>query len=245
MNATQLSLHISNDDAVPTTYMLFFAGATNWIRPFAMSSIPNTVTVPPPGKRKEIYKYDAPWTLFSMNWSIRPDKRFRLALGSFVEEYNNKVSNLWLAESSAWRLLAHVVIYSWCVLHSCQFSCVTRDSQHLSYQIKGHSDFFYWFLTFSCGSLIRSCWAELKYGIILASGVRGLKLWLIKVQKTWISSISGPSQSVPSPPGWQVWSSLLMLRTNEILTLGIWVLGYYVFHCYGPSGAYLICGILS
>ena len=26
-----------------------------------------------------------------MNWSVRPDKRFRLALGSFVEEYNNKV----------------------------------------------------------------------------------------------------------------------------------------------------------
>lgn len=57
-----------------------------------MSSIPNTVIVPPPGKRKEIYKYDAPWTLYSMNWSIRPDKKFRLALGSFVEEYNNKVS---------------------------------------------------------------------------------------------------------------------------------------------------------
>ena len=46
-------------------------------------------TVPP--KRKEIYKYEAPWTVFSMNWSVRPDKRFRLALGSFVEEYNNKV----------------------------------------------------------------------------------------------------------------------------------------------------------
>lgn len=41
-------------------------------------------------KRKEIYKYTAPWTVYSMNWSIRPDKRFRLALGSFVEEYNNK-----------------------------------------------------------------------------------------------------------------------------------------------------------
>ena len=27
-----------------------------------------------------------------MNWSIRPDKRFQLALGSFVEEYNNRVS---------------------------------------------------------------------------------------------------------------------------------------------------------
>ena len=26
-------------------------------------------------KRKEIYKYEAPWTVFSMNWSVRPDKR--------------------------------------------------------------------------------------------------------------------------------------------------------------------------
>ena len=42
-------------------------------------------------KRKEIYKYDAPWTLYSLSWSVRQDKRFRLALGSFVEEYNNKV----------------------------------------------------------------------------------------------------------------------------------------------------------
>uniref|UniRef100_A0A493T1K4 Uncharacterized protein n=1 Tax=Anas platyrhynchos platyrhynchos TaxID=8840 RepID=A0A493T1K4_ANAPP len=33
----------------------------------------------------------APWTVYAMNWSVRPDKRFRLALGSFVEEYNNKV----------------------------------------------------------------------------------------------------------------------------------------------------------
>uniref|UniRef100_A0A1I8F6K8 WD_REPEATS_REGION domain-containing protein n=1 Tax=Macrostomum lignano TaxID=282301 RepID=A0A1I8F6K8_9PLAT len=42
-------------------------------------------------KRKEIYKYEAPWPVYSMNWSARPDKGFRLALGSFVEEYNNKV----------------------------------------------------------------------------------------------------------------------------------------------------------
>lgn len=28
-------------------------------------------------KRKEIYKYEAPWPLYSMNWSVRPDKRFR------------------------------------------------------------------------------------------------------------------------------------------------------------------------
>jgi WD repeat-containing protein 68 len=45
-------------------------------------------------KRKEIYKYNAPWTVYSMNWCQRPDKRFRLALGSFIEEYNNKVSSM-------------------------------------------------------------------------------------------------------------------------------------------------------
>ena len=42
-------------------------------------------------KRKEIYKYNAPWTVYGMSWSVRPDKRFRLALGSFIEEYSNKV----------------------------------------------------------------------------------------------------------------------------------------------------------
>ena len=57
-------------------------------------SLPSGSSLPPPGKRKEIYKYEAPWTVYSMNWSVRPDKRFRLALGSFMEEYNNKVSYL-------------------------------------------------------------------------------------------------------------------------------------------------------
>ena len=51
-------------------------------------------------KRKEIYKYEAPWTVYSMNWSVRPDKRFRLALGSFVEEYNNKVSKIFLTDKT-------------------------------------------------------------------------------------------------------------------------------------------------
>lgn len=45
-------------------------------------------------KRKEIYRYEAPWMVYAMNWSMRPDKRFRLALGSFVEEYNNKVKRI-------------------------------------------------------------------------------------------------------------------------------------------------------
>nr|CAD7568639.1 unnamed protein product [Timema californicum] len=54
-----------------------------------------------PSKRKEIYKYEAPWPLYSMNWSVRPDKRFRLALGSFVEEYNNKVQVVSLDEDTS------------------------------------------------------------------------------------------------------------------------------------------------
>lgn len=52
-------------------------------------------------KRKEIYKYQAPWPLYSMNWSVRPDKRFRLALGSFIEEYNNKVQVISLDEDTS------------------------------------------------------------------------------------------------------------------------------------------------
>ena len=42
-------------------------------------------------EKKEIYTYEAPWLIYGMNWSVRPDKKFRLAVGSFVEEYNNKV----------------------------------------------------------------------------------------------------------------------------------------------------------
>jgi hypothetical protein len=52
-------------------------------------------------KRKEIYRYEAPWMVYAMNWSMRPDKRFRLALGSFVEEYNNKVQIVSLDEDKS------------------------------------------------------------------------------------------------------------------------------------------------
>ncbi len=50
-----------------------------------------TPGTPSSAKRKEIYRYQAPWPIFSMNWSVTPTKRFRLAIGSFIEEYNNKV----------------------------------------------------------------------------------------------------------------------------------------------------------
>ncbi|XP_043829938.1 DDB1- and CUL4-associated factor 7-like [Dromiciops gliroides] len=40
---------------------------------------------------RKIYRYEAPWPVYAMNWSVRADQPFRLALGSFVEEYGNKV----------------------------------------------------------------------------------------------------------------------------------------------------------
>lgn len=44
--------------------------------------------------KQEIYKHKAPWPVFASNWSQKGtdrDKGFRLALGSFREEYNNKI----------------------------------------------------------------------------------------------------------------------------------------------------------
>eukprot|EP00762_Andalucia_godoyi_P001653 ANDGO_07029.mRNA.1 DDB1- and CUL4-associated factor 7 homolog len=41
--------------------------------------------------RKEIYEYTAPWLVYGMAWSSRPDFPFRLAIGSFLEEYSNRV----------------------------------------------------------------------------------------------------------------------------------------------------------
>lgn len=43
--------------------------------------------------RKEIYTYTSPWTVYAMAWSRRldPTSQFRLAIGSFVEQYSNGV----------------------------------------------------------------------------------------------------------------------------------------------------------
>lgn len=50
--------------------------------------------------KKEIYTYQAPWLIYGMSWSTRPDKPFRLALGSFREDYTNKVSVVQLNDKS-------------------------------------------------------------------------------------------------------------------------------------------------
>lgn len=42
-------------------------------------------------RRKEIYSYDAPWSVYGLASSQRPGAEFRFALGSFMEEYSNKV----------------------------------------------------------------------------------------------------------------------------------------------------------
>eukprot|EP01098_Paradermamoeba_levis_P003769 TRINITY_DN1673_c0_g3_i1.p1 TRINITY_DN1673_c0_g3~~TRINITY_DN1673_c0_g3_i1.p1 ORF type:complete len:373 (-),score=103.21 TRINITY_DN1673_c0_g3_i1:202-1185(-) len=49
---------------------------------------------------KEIYTYQAPWLIYGMNWSNRPDKPFRLAIGSFLEDYTNKVEIVQLNEET-------------------------------------------------------------------------------------------------------------------------------------------------
>jgi DDB1- and CUL4-associated factor 7 len=49
------------------------------------------------GIKKEIYTHEAPWLIYSMSWSVRPD-HFRLALGSFSEDYTNRVQIVRLNE---------------------------------------------------------------------------------------------------------------------------------------------------
>lgn len=39
---------------------------------------------------KEIYTYEAPWLIYAMGWSSFPEKDFRLAIGSFLEDQSNK-----------------------------------------------------------------------------------------------------------------------------------------------------------
>lgn len=53
-------------------------------------------------KRREIYTYNAPWPVYSLASSNRsaPEHAFRFAVGSFVEEYSNKVQ---VRALRAWR----------------------------------------------------------------------------------------------------------------------------------------------
>lgn len=52
------------------------------------------LTNAPASKDKDVYQYNAPWPVYALDWCKVPNKRkgFRLAVGSIVEESNNKVS---------------------------------------------------------------------------------------------------------------------------------------------------------
>jgi WD repeat-containing protein 68 len=53
-------------------------------------------------KRKEIYTYEAPWITYTMSWCRRPEQqnRFKIAVGSYVEEYNNGFEIIQLKDQS-------------------------------------------------------------------------------------------------------------------------------------------------
>lgn len=43
-----------------------------------------------PPKRKEIYTYQAPWVTYTMAWCRKPERKFYMAVGSYIEEYANQ-----------------------------------------------------------------------------------------------------------------------------------------------------------
>eukprot|EP00775_Hariotina_reticulata_P013146 gene13146-13276_t len=52
------------------------------------------------GRRAEIYTYESPSLVYAMNWSVRGDKKYRLAVGSFKEDANNQVEIIQLDEDA-------------------------------------------------------------------------------------------------------------------------------------------------
>ncbi|KAK9803873.1 hypothetical protein WJX72_001200 [[Myrmecia] bisecta] len=55
---------------------------------------------PGDGKRAEIYTHEFDNLVYAMNWSNRRDQKFRLAVGSFLEDYNNKVEIITLDDEN-------------------------------------------------------------------------------------------------------------------------------------------------
>jgi DDB1- and CUL4-associated factor 7 len=51
-------------------------------------------------KRSEIYTYEASWHIYAMNWSVRRDRKYRLAIASLLEQVPNRVEVVQLDEAS-------------------------------------------------------------------------------------------------------------------------------------------------
>lgn len=54
----------------------------------------------PSSSQKDMYKYEAPWPVYGLGFSRTRSKPFRLAIGSFIEEYKNKVYQRFALEKS-------------------------------------------------------------------------------------------------------------------------------------------------
>jgi|UniRef100_A0A2N9EWV8 WD repeat-containing protein 68 len=53
---------------------------------------PIQLTMQSPAEKKQgVYTYVSQWPIYSLAWSVRRDKNTRLAIGSFLEDYSNKV----------------------------------------------------------------------------------------------------------------------------------------------------------
>eukprot|EP00879_Flechtneria_rotunda_P003596 GHRR01003831.1.p1 GENE.GHRR01003831.1~~GHRR01003831.1.p1 ORF type:complete len:372 (+),score=88.35 GHRR01003831.1:384-1499(+) len=58
------------------------------------------------GQQAEIYTYESSSLVYAMNWSVRNDKKYRLAVGSFKEDTHNQVEIIQLDEENC-RLVSH------------------------------------------------------------------------------------------------------------------------------------------
>lgn len=49
--------------------------------------------------KKQIYTHESDWNLYAINFSNKPETNFRLSLGSFIEDTQNKIEIIRLNES--------------------------------------------------------------------------------------------------------------------------------------------------
>ncbi|KAE8663108.1 hypothetical protein F3Y22_tig00113099pilonHSYRG00032 [Hibiscus syriacus] len=66
----------------------------------ATSSNPNPEGSDEKQKRSEIYTYEAPWHVYAMNWSVRRDKKYGVAINSLLEQYINHLEIVHLDDSN-------------------------------------------------------------------------------------------------------------------------------------------------
>src|SRR5690349_15942492 len=50
-------------------------------------------------KENQVYTYTAPWNIYAMGFSSRPDKKYRMGIGSFLEDVDNKIEIIQLDDN--------------------------------------------------------------------------------------------------------------------------------------------------